>query len=415
VRWILLVGLVSCQHKVVAWGEIDRDVVVDLVAEVARIRETWPTRPVRVKLQRARDLRAAVERDLADDVASGSIARRQRAWGKIGLVPWDFDLAAWERRTYGDDPAGYYLTSERKLYVVDRPAFRSDLLEVWGAIVGRDPAYGEALAHEVAHALVDQKHDLDSLLKGELTSDQELARRALAEGDATKVAFEWDGGGSFSRHLDRLEDRIGALSDEGTPEWLSARISLPYVAGGRIVERLHRRGGWSAVDRAYGSPPQSSEQLLHPERYPSDRPTTVTVPAEPIGEGSDRRILHDSVGELGMRSVLRRHLPRNRADAAAAGWDGDAVGVWETGDGMMLVWKSAWDSERDAEEWADAYAELVEESYGNPRRTAAPPGAVRWTSREGAIGVEWDGTEVLVYEGVPEPRRAELVSRLSGE
>jgi len=405
VRWALAVLFLSaCQHRVVAYGQIDRDVVVDLVTDVARIRRLRPLRPVHVRLKRAKDLRESVGRDLADGVASGATARRARAWGKVGLVPWGFDLAQWERRTYSDDPAGYYTTAERRLYIVDRAAFRSDVGEIWGAIVGRDPVYGEALAHEIAHALVDQHHDLDRLLEGALTTDVALAHRALAEGDATRVGFEWSGGGSFAGHLDALAPRFEALADDDEPEWLRLRTALPYLAGGRLVERLHRAGGWRAVDAAYDAAPASTEQLLHPERYPSDPPTTVTLPPSPLGETSGRRLLDDTLGELGMRCVLGRHLPRGRADAAAAGWDGDAVGVWESGDAMLLVWKSVWDSESDAREWADAYAALVEASYLRRRAIPAPDRAHRWSTDEGLVGVERRGREVLVYEGVPRDR-----------
>ena len=399
-----LLLLAACQHRVVAYGEIDRDVVVDLVTDVARIRRLSPLRPVHVRLQRAKDLRESVRRDLADGVASGAYARRARAWGKVGLVPWGFDLAEWERRTYSDDPAGYYTTAERRLYIVDRAAFRSDVGEIWGAITGRDPVYGEALAHEVAHALVDQHHDLDRLLEGKLSSDVELAHRALAEGDATRVGFEWTGGGSFAGHLDAIAPRFEALSADGTPDWLLLRTSLPYLAGGRIVERLHRRGGWRAVDAAYDDPPTSSEQLLHPARYPSDRPTVVTLPAAPLGDATGRRILDDTLGELGMRCVLRRHLDRALSDRAAAGWDGDAVGVWESEAGMLLVWKSVWDSVLDAAEWAAAYGLLIDRSYVRRDVVASSEGVRRSSTDEGLVGVERRDAEVLVYEGVPPDR-----------
>lgn len=398
---ILLALLLGCPNRIVAYGEVDRNVVVDLVTEVARIRHLWPTRPIHVKLQRARDLRESVRRDIAAAEAAGTYARRARAWGKVGLVPWGFDLAEWERRTYSEDPAGYYLTSERRLYIVDRPAFRSDVAEIWGAIVGRDPVYGETLAHETAHALVDQRVDLDRLVENAPSGDVELAHRALAEGDATRVGFEWSGGGSFDAHLAALEPRFEALAEDGTPEWLTARTFLPYLAGGRIVERLHRRGGWRAVDAAYAHPPASSEELLHVERYPSDEPTKVAIPEAPLGEASGRRLLEDTLGELGMRCVLRRDLPRERADAAAAGWDGDAAGVWESDRALLLVWRSTWDSERDAREWADAYEALVEKSWPSRGRLAAPPEAHRWATDEGVVGVERRGQDVLVYEGVP--------------
>jgi hypothetical protein len=51
-----------------------------------------------------------------------------------------------------------------------------------------------------------------------------------------------------------------------------------------------------------------------------------------------------------------------RAAGIAAGWGGDRLRVLARGDAMVFVWLSAWDSEADAQELADAVPALLSEA-----------------------------------------------------
>src|ERR1041384_5812136 len=57
-------------------------------------------------------------------------------------------------------------------------------------------------------------------------------------------------------------------------------------SGGGVVARpAYEHGGWPAVDKLYAAPPQSTEQVLHPDTklYPRRDPPTKVVLAKARG------------------------------------------------------------------------------------------------------------------------------------
>ena len=52
----------------------------------------------------------------------------------------------------------------------------------------------------------------------------------------------------------------------------------PYVAGQSFITQLEANGGVAEIDEALRTFPITTEQILHPERWPSDRPSPVDVP-----------------------------------------------------------------------------------------------------------------------------------------
>src|SRR5207245_76310 len=115
-------------------------------------------------------------------------------------------------------------------------------------------------------------------------------------------------------------------------------------------------------DRVHLDPPESTEQVLHPQRYydDRDRPIVVTL------RGTDRleatgftRILEDTIGELGIRVLATRALPAERAVLVAAGWGGDRLRALQRGADVVLVWLTAWGSPAGAGDVAEALPGLV--------------------------------------------------------
>jgi hypothetical protein len=138
---------------------------------------------------------------------------------------------------------------------------------------------------------------------------------------------------------------------------------FPYVRGLEFARAVARaRGGLRGLDGVLADPPASTEQVLHPEKYLAavrDAPVAVETPRL----GGRRPIRSGTRGEWGILVELDAGLSRRCAEAAAAGWGGDAFAVFEgeSGDGdeeaapPVLVWETRWDTERDAREFAAAY------------------------------------------------------------
>jgi hypothetical protein len=99
--------------------------------------------------------------------------------------------------------------------------------------------------------------------------------------------------------------------------------------------------------------PVSTEQILHPERYPSDMPQPVTVPdlAGRLGPAWSDLYIED-VGEDWLRVLLELRLSSVEAEDAAAGWDGARYRAWTDGTHTAVLLESVWDTLGDASEFA---------------------------------------------------------------
>ena len=156
-----------------------------------------------------------------------------------------------------------------------------------------------------------------------------------------------------------------ALSEISDP--VSGMVSFPYEKGVEFVLDLFLKDGWNGVNAAFADPPSSSEQVLHPERYYDDRdvPVEVYLPGPPGARWEP--VLEDTLGEF----VIWQHLTMflddaDQAATAAAGWDGDRLGLWTDGAGReLVVWLLLWDSVPDADEFVAAYQSVLAGRYAN--------------------------------------------------
>jgi len=288
------------------------------------------------------------------------------------------------------------------------PAGRQILL-----VAGRGPANVEdewALAHTLAHALQDQVFGLEGLQPCYSTTDSALALRALIEGDAVLTTARY-AGLEGEEALERL-GRMAADAEEPTyaplaGEPLFERLrAFPYVEGARWAAALFEKGGWRAVDQAYGLVPCSTEQILHPDRYiDRESPQPVTLPDPTPVLGADWSLVReDTLGEWMLGLHLAAHLDdEGRAWEAVEGWAGDRFALWQDEEGEeTVVWRTLWDNRDEAEQFEQTYRLTVPRlripplvAAENPYRL---PGRL-WEGTAGAAYVERTGRVVTVVWG----------------
>src|SRR5262249_18762286 len=127
--------------------------------------------------------------------------------------------------------------------------------------------------------------------------------------------------------------------------------------------------GWEGVNRVFRVPPQSSEQILHPQKYldGNDAPLVVQAraPAAALARGY-AEVARDTLGEEGIRNLIHQHSGDPvRAARASAGWGGDQCIVLRDGKGeLLLVWRTVWDSEKDAEEFQAGWKRVALKQIG---------------------------------------------------
>ena len=135
-----------------------------------------------------------------------------------------------------------------------------------------------------------------------------------------------------------------------TPAILRVPLEFPYSTGLGFVQGLSATGDWAAVDAAYERMPDSTEQILHPEKYASaEAPVKVALPADlatRLGAGWTVP-LQDTFGELQLGIWLHEGgVETTAANAAAAGWGGDRLAVLDgPGDAWAVVMDTAWDTD----------------------------------------------------------------------
>jgi hypothetical protein len=86
-------------------------------------------------------------------------------------------------------------------------------------------------------------------------------------------------------------------------------------------------------------------------------------------------------------------LPES-ATEAAAGWDGDRYSVWANGDDDVVLWRTVWDSEADATEFAQALQASEGERLDSGFEGESPDDVALVTESD-AARIVTDGTEVV--------------------
>ena len=224
------------------------------------------------------------------------------------------------------------------------------------------------LAHEIFHAVQDQEWGGGKLIDSKKYShDAVQAHAALLEGDATLVMLLYAMGGDTGAAPELPNAAIAMVAMSiplqmnspeypvmaSAPDYLKQSLVFPYQQGLVFLGAL-RQAGWSWADfrKLYSDPPNSTEQVLHPERYSPirDVPAEVRLAPRPGFQST----WDGTAGELHLKQILLTGLAADRATNAAAGWDGDMTLLEVSGTRRVVSAVIAWDSPADAEEFSAA-------------------------------------------------------------
>lgn len=228
-----------------------------------------------------------------------------------------------------------------------------------------DPTW--VVAHEVGHSLQHQHFPIPDIARYD-NEDQRLAALAMLEGDAMLVMLAY---AAYEQHapLTRIIARVqrAVSADEAqpyrsishssavldrAPASVRERLVFPYLSGVGLMGSLYRAGGYGLVNRVYSGPPQTTEQVLHPDKYiAGEVATPVTVPHLISGF---LPVANGQMGELQTKTLLRACNRPDTAAVAAAGWGGDAFVIGRRDRFGLLLWATTWDTERDAEQFEQA-------------------------------------------------------------
>ncbi len=198
---------------------------------------------------------------------------------------------------------------------------------------------------------------------GEASADQLRAVDALIKGDVRQVALDGYINTYFSQQqYEEFKEPLPENKLLAAPDVVRKANAFPLQEGATFVSWLYDDGGWEGVNEAYQSPPITTEQVMHPEKYlEGEEPQRTVAPniAAEMGKGWTE-VSNDTMGEFLLRTYLEQHLNTTRAAEAAEGWGGDSYSLL-VGPQNQRVFLSfiAWDTGPDAADFVNAYEVFV--------------------------------------------------------
>ncbi len=371
--------------------------VQSIAESVEKIRGLKFTNRVDVAIQPIQDLKSYIEKEIAEQFGEQDPNHYVEALVRLGALQEPLDLKAWFYSFMKGQAAAHY-SPEQKTYYLIQTNLNSTMLDV-------------ITSHELCHALQDHNFDLQRFMKGDPqlmrdNGDLLLARQSLVEGEATWVMTAWmlmdqlgrtstlsvepmvsmaikaqaamnfdalaelslkNSGGMGAGHEMQSMPEVN-LKDH--PRFFVQQILGAYIQGASAIDYVKSQGGWDAVSELYGKNPiESTEQLLHPEKLTAETregPVAVRI------DGLEQRVPtgwklveQDVMGEMSMGFLFDLW---NEGEAGgldpssvAEGWGGDRYFYFineKSGSGM-LVWKTVWDSNSEAAEFAAGYRMML--------------------------------------------------------
>ncbi len=296
----------------------------EIQQQVSEIRGLQPDKPIIRALLTQDELQEKVENEFFKDYTAEDAQEDALILSTLGLLPKDFDLIGLYKQLYAEQIAGYYDSETKEMYVVQGDEF---------AGIER-----MTYAHEFTHILQDQAYDLENGLKinddyCEIETEYCSAVTALVEGDATYTEQDWMLSNANSQDRQDIQNFYGTYSSpvfDSAPMYLQKDFLFPYQYGLEFVYSLTDRGGYDLVNQTYKNPPVTTEQILHPDKYPAGKrerdksARSGEHPSRQMGKGGRKctwRMVYLPGSRLRPRNRLtgfRRIQPANRLPVGGA-------------------------------------------------------------------------------------------------
>jgi hypothetical protein len=480
------------------------DDIPKLESTASKLRELKFKNKVKVGIKNKKELKQKMLESYEKDKGDKEYIKIQKSLVKFGLIPNNTDLSKLMLDIYTEQIGGFYDPEEKELFVIkpDEDEKLPPEAEIMERIYGPSAYYKMTTVHELTHALQDQNFDLTTLPMNSMDNDDvATAVQSLVEGEATYVMYDYlmhlqgmdlslipmpdNNGKEFS-----IEDDNSILNQ--SPAYIRESLMFPYDKGLRFVHNIKSEKGWGFMDKMYKELlPESTEQIIHPEKYlsePKDYPITIELPdlSKLFPQEQYEKLLQNVSGELTIDILIKEYLHTIKNEEIGAGWGGDKYIIFERkapavspdlGDkiksiiaklkskdsaeqkqaeqdlikagtsalpllqeiktkaeyqeiklctnrlidkiqnnSIVLVWFLNWDTQKDADEFYDAYFALLNKKYDDAKNIEkSGPGDImktvwRNSGKELLTLLEKRKCDTLVIETAPEKILPELAS-----
>src|SRR5271165_1543582 len=371
-----------------------------------------------------------IDKRMRDDKDAQRLEQSRLVLEKFGLLPQGYDLHGEFLRLLAEQVAAYYDPKTRSVNLLD-----------WVPPDTQRPV----LAHELTHALQDQKIGLekweragakdDRLLPDQqeyVVEEEQAARQCVAEGQAMVVLLDYTLaplGKNVVSAPEIFEAMRASMADDkdspvfaAAPMFLRESLMMPYTWGTDFVRAVLTSKG---KDAAYGgmleNPPVDTRQVMEPETYLSNQVVaTLTIPdLDKLVAPAYERFDFGGMGEFDVYLLAKQYggddAPKNYYPHWRGGYyfAARAKGSPKDQPVISMLYFSRWDSPESARAFAKLYADYLPKRYTKvvPMQTpnshpADSPSEDKYVfdtasggSDRGTVTLESMGNELLILEG----------------
>jgi len=395
--------------------------------------------PVKPKLISRDEVTRYLRTQFDKDESTKRMERSELVLKKFGLLDRDFHLRPFLITLLTEQIAAFYDDKTKMVNLLD-----------WIEPEEQKPV----LAHELTHALQDQKVDLskwsDTEVKGvaqnvrednlHLQMDEsESAREAVTEGQAMVVFIDYSirSTGKTLADAPEMGDKLKELTEDtsGSPVLARAPLLLqqallfPYSDGLSFEQAVLVKGG---RDAAFGGmlarPPSSSFEIMHPEAYLARTPVPVVQLPDihPLLDAEYTPYDVGVMGELDVRILAELFGGAQIANALTPAWRGGiyyaaqrktaTAAEKETTASLGMLYYSKWANPDSARSFLRLYAnQLPRKDSGlvERKKDEADENEQVFTTSEGDVLLSISGDGVFVAEGFALPLARALRDKIT--
>lgn len=357
--------------------------------------------PLKKSIESKAEIRAYLVKENAEDKHPAKRYADKKALEAFGLIPQGFDLDGFMLNLLTDQIAGYYDPKAQEFFIADWIPLSEQRM---------------VMAHELTHALMDQHFHIEKWMKAARPNDDaESAREAVIEGSAvvSMIDYQLQPLGRSVRDLPDISPLIEmAVGDAGSspdlakaPIYLRDSLLFPYFSGAAFTQQILKSdSGWPAFQKVFARPPVSTQQIMQPVLYLSDKaPPPVSFPNLAHLLGKRWKLLDENiVGEFGLQEILKQFLGEQQATALAPDWWGDRYAILESKEtkASLLLFRLRVDSPSHAVAFYKVYSTLLRKKYPAASHAFSAPEFLQFdTASHGSIFFECRADECFSMEG----------------
>jgi hypothetical protein len=371
----------------------------EMLASLGDIMGLKLLKPIERSLLTRDEINQLVEKRIREEINPEDVRLDEVFLKKFGLVDDDFDLVRQLTDVLTEQATALYDFKTRTMYLATWTP--TDMQEF-------------ALVHELAHALADQHFNLGKYVKQSKGADEDLARSAVLEGQASWAMTEYvlrPAGRSLIENplaataaaaASRVEARDYPVYS-GAPLYVKESLLFPYTSGLLFQQAVVEKHGVEGFTLVFERPPISSQQILHPETYfEGRRPATPRLP-KPGRMRGFKKAAEGQAGELDHWILLKQYFDEDRADALAPAWRGARYELLESKakDHAVLLYASQWENESRAAEFFKAYLEICRQKWSSLDVESESAQEFTGKSAAGGFTIRVQGSVVTSVEGLP--------------